>query len=94
MKTITTIQAVDLIKETAGKVFTVIFTKKDGTSRKMNCRLGVSKYVTGKGMAYTPADYDLMTVFDMQKAEYRTLNLKTLTALQVSKEFYVVVEAA
>ncbi len=92
MKSISTNQAISLIQETHGKVFTAVFTKKDGTARKMNCRLGVSKHVTGKGMAYNPAHYGLMTVFDMKSKDYRTLNLKTLTALQVSKEFYVVIE--
>lgn len=35
-----------------GKFFTVTFIKKDGTIRKMNARLGVTKGLTGKGMAY------------------------------------------
>ncbi len=94
MKTITAFQALKIIKETQGKVFTAVFTKKDGTQRKMNCRLGVQKNLTGKGMAYKPADYDLMTVFDMKINDYRTLNLQTLTALQVAKEFYVIVGGA
>ncbi len=94
MKTINTDKVLSLIKGTDGRVFTAIFTKKDGTTRKMNCRLGVSKNVTGKGMAYTPADYDLITVFDMKAADYRMINIKTVTALQISNEFYVVADVA
>jgi hypothetical protein len=49
------------------RMFSVIFTKKDGSRREMLCRRGVKKGVTGKGMAYNPADYKLLPVFDMQK---------------------------
>ncbi len=90
MTQITMFQAQTLIQKTQGKIFTAVFVKKDGTTRKMNCRLGVSKHVTGKGMAYDPANRGLVTVFDMQAKEYRMINLSTLTALQISKEFFVV----
>jgi hypothetical protein len=90
MKQIDTDKALNLIKKTNGRVFTAIFTKKDGTSRKMNCRLGVQKDLTGQGLAYNPADYDLITVFDMKAKGYRMLNLQTLTALQINGQFYVV----
>jgi len=39
------------IDRTNGKFFTIKFIKKDGTLRKMTCRTGVSKGVTGKGLA-------------------------------------------
>ncbi len=94
MKTINVEKALSLIQGTEGKVFTAIFTKKDGTTRKMNCRTGVSKHVTGKGMAYMPADYNLVTVFDMKAKDYRMINLETLKVLQIAKEFYVVADVA
>jgi hypothetical protein len=91
MKQIDTTKAEKLIRKTKGQVFTAVFTKKDGTVKKMNCRLGVSKGVNGTGLAYNPADYDLVTVWDMKAKNYRMLNLKTLTALQISGEFYIVI---
>jgi hypothetical protein len=91
MKQIDSTKALKLIKSTKGKVFTAVFTKKDGTIRKMNCRLGVSKAIVGTGLAYNPADHNLLTVFDMKEKGYRMLNIETLTALQVSKKFYIVV---
>lgn len=35
-----------IIRKNKGKFFTVVFTKADGTERKMNCRTGVKKYLT------------------------------------------------
>ena len=92
MKTINRDKVLELIKSTNGKVFTTVFTKKDGTERKMNCRLGVSKGVTGVGLKFDPSQYDLLPVYDMQAKSYRMINLETVKALQISKEFYVVSE--
>ena len=52
-----------------GSIFTVKFIKRgDGSLRTMNCRKGVKKGVTGKGMAYNPAKMNLIAVYDFQKA--------------------------
>lgn len=78
-----------LIREAkGGRIFSAVFIKKDGTERKMVCRCGVKKYLTGEGMKYNPADYGLLTVFDMQKREYRMINLKTLIRLKVNGAVY------
>ena len=37
----------EILQTTKGKFFTVEFVKKDGTLRKMNCRLGVAKDLKG-----------------------------------------------
>lgn len=90
MKPITSKKAVELIKATDGKIFKVTFRKKDGTFRRMNCRLGVQKDLTGKGMAYKPEDYNLMTVYDMEKEGYRMINLNTLLYVTVGGVKYQV----
>lgn len=61
----------NFIKQTEnGQLFTVEFIKRgDDTLRMMNCRRGVKKGVTGKGLAFNPADYALLVVFDMQKMD-------------------------
>jgi len=82
----------DLILNSNGRVFTVVFKKKDGSDRKMNCRIGVTKHVNCTGLAYNPANYDLIPVFDMQVKNYRMVNLDTVKALQIDKQFYVVTE--
>ena len=51
---ISTEEAKQLIKDTKGKFFTVTFTKKDGTTRVMNARLGVKAYLKGGDLPYDP----------------------------------------
>lgn len=82
------IEKVKLLLEKAkdGKVFAVDFTKKDGTPRTMTARLGVKKGVTGVGKRYKPADYDLLCVFDMQKAAFRTIGLDTVERVTIGGE--------
>lgn len=65
-----------------GKFFTVTFIKKDGTIRKMNARLGVTKGLTGKGMAYNPIERNLLPVFDVQKQAYRMINAETIQEIK------------
>lgn len=91
MKTITQENAVKLIKSTQGRIFAVEFTKKDGSNRQMNCRLGVTKHLKGGELAYDPAEYDLMTVFDVKKNAYRMISIETLKKVIVDGEEYRVV---
>ena len=72
----------DIIGTTNGKVFSVDFTKKDGTSRHMNCRLGVKKHLRG-GKSTTSHKTNLVTVFDMQAGDYRCINLDTVTHIRL-----------
>jgi hypothetical protein len=76
----------DLIRTSEGKIFSVRFVKKDGTERLMVARLGVTSYLKGGTKAYDPADYDLITVFDMQKQAYRSINLQTILDIKVNNE--------
>ena len=62
----------------SGHFFTAVFIKKDDTIRQMHCRIGVKKYVNGKGMKYNPLEKGLLTVWDRQKEAYRMINLKRL----------------
>ena len=71
------------IYKTNGKIFSAVFTKKDGEKRKMICRQGVAKYVTGKGLKFKPEERNLICVFDMRKNAYRFINLETLQSLKV-----------
>ena len=71
------------LKEMVGsKIFSVIFQKKDGTIREMVCRLGVTKHLKGRELKYSPEDFNYLTVFDMQKQEYRTINVSTLRQIK------------
>lgn len=87
--TMTTQEIINLIKtETRpgvdkGKLFEVTFTKKDGTIRKMRCRLGVQRNLTGKGMSWNPEDRGMLTVWSADSQGYRNVNLATVTSLRL-----------
>ena len=85
--------AKELIKEMqSGKFFTVEFIKKDGSRRVMNCRTGVKKYTNGKGLSFNPIAKSLLPVFDLQKKDYRFINLSTIIWVQVSGVKYWVTD--
>ena len=94
MKTITKGEALSLILKSNGKVFSAVFTKKDGSDRHINCRLGVSKGVTGKGLKFDPKQYNLLNVYDMQSKGHKFINIETLRSVQIEKTVYVICEAA
>lgn len=88
--TITRRKAVNIIRGTGGRIFTALFKKKDGTMRTMNCRLGVTSHLKGGELKFNPDDYKLMVVFDVQKKEYRMINLASLRRLRVNGAKYVI----
>ena len=79
-----------------GRIFSAVFTKKDGSERKMNCRKGVKKHLKGGTLKYNPADHGLIGVCDMQLVRkgdtnpYRMLNIKTTTEIHTNKKRYFV----
>ena len=55
-----------------GRFFRVTFVKKDGSIRRMVCRIGVAKYVKGTGHE---APDNIVTVYDMQAKGYRAFDV-------------------
>jgi hypothetical protein len=82
--------AKELIFDTKGKFFTVTFIKKDGSERVMNARLGVKKYLKGGTLAYDPAEFNYITVYDMGAKGYRMVNANTIKNLKIGKNEYIV----
>jgi hypothetical protein len=71
-----------LKRELKGKFFSATFLKKDGTVRKINCRLGVVKALRGGELRYNAEAANNLVVFDIQKKEYRTIPLDKLITLR------------
>lgn len=72
------------IKEFVGnKIFTVTFTKKDGTIRNLNGRIGVIKHLKG-GDKTVPESY--VVVYDLVKKAYRCFNPETVIKVKCGKE--------
>lgn len=66
-------------KARTGKIFTVGFIKRgDGEPRKMLCRCGVYKHVSGVGARYDALSKNLLRVWDLEKTGYRQINLDWL----------------
>lgn len=74
------------IQELKGKIFSVSFTKKDGSIRDMLCRTGVKKHLRGGELKYNPIDKGLLTVWDLQKKGYRMVNLEALISIKIQGE--------
>jgi hypothetical protein len=87
-RTISKQEAAQIIKSTKGKYFTVSFTKKDGTNRVMNARLGVKVYLKGGTLPYNPDEKGLIPVFDAKIKGYRMVNINTINKLIVDKVEY------
>ena len=73
---------------TKGKIFSVVFTKKNGEDRKMHCRLGVTKHL--KGGISRNSNPNHIVVYDLDKKAYRTLNLATVKEFNFQGKVYTV----
>ena len=74
------------IQTAESTIFSVEFIKKDGTVRNMVARLNVKKGVNGNGMSYDPIAKGLLPVWDLKANNFRMINLKTVTKLQIKGE--------
>tara|TARA_A100001011_G_scaffold327416_1_gene351532 strand:+ start:111 stop:392 length:282 start_codon:yes stop_codon:yes gene_type:complete len=83
---------IDLLKGSNGTMVSASFIKKNGEDRILNGRLGVKKHLKGGELKYNPSDYDLMTIFDVQKKQYRMINLETLYSMKVKGEEYEIIK--
>ena len=89
MKTLNRNQLVDFINNTSGKFFTVAFTKKDGSTRVMTARTGVTKHLKG-GTATYSANPNNIGVFDTVKGGYRCFDKNSVKVITFKDETYVV----
>ena len=84
-------QAKELIKDSKGKIFAATFTKKDGTHRLMNARIG-KQYAskTGRKAPYKAEEFNMMPLYDMRIKAFRMLNFNTLLTLSINKTKYTI----
>ena len=90
MQTINRNKAKELIKGSKGLIFAATFTKKDGTHRLMNARIGKKYTPTGKAAPYKAEDYNLLPVYDMKIKAFRMININTLTNLSINANKYII----
>lgn len=92
METLHRVHAESFLRGLSGKVFSVIFTKKNGEVRKMVGRLGVRRYVKGGTNPAADRKYPYIIVYDFQKRGYRTVNLDTLEEIRTGGRIYRVID--
>lgn len=68
------------IAETRGKIFSIVFVKKDNTQRRMLARTGVRKYLSGGESKLNPEKF--ITVYDLQNKGYRAVNVDTVQQIK------------
>jgi len=88
---ITQKEAEMILRGTKGKVFSVVFYKKDGTKRQLQGRLGVHKDLKGKGSSVANHK-EYITVYEMHNG-YRNVNLNTIDTITFGKIVYKVKES-
>ena len=69
----------DFIAQSKGKFITINFIKKDGTARKLNGRIGVTKHLKG-GVSTVNTDQYLV-VYDTVAQGYRSVNKDTIVSV-------------
>lgn len=79
------------LRANGGKYFSVEFTKKDGSIRKLTGRFGVSKDLRGGVNKVVKDDNSYITVYDKDKKSYRTVNLDTVRFVKMNHQVYKVV---
>jgi hypothetical protein len=90
MKTMSRDEVREAIMSLQGKIFSVHFIKKDNTERKMVCRTGVKKNLTGEGLAFDPIEKNLVSVWDMQANGYRFIPVDRILSIKMQGETYEV----
>ena len=81
-------QAQLLMSASKGTIFTVTYLKKDGSTRVLNGRSGVTKDVNGNGLRYDPAKKGLVPIYDLKAKGHRMVNLNTVKSLKIRGHEY------
>jgi hypothetical protein len=82
--------ATEVLESMNGTFFSVSFIKRsDGSFRKMHCRKGVKKYITGEGLKYNPSEQGLLPVWEVNKG-YKMIPLSNVTSFNAHGAEFVV----
>lgn len=71
----------EVLLNSNGLFVTVTFTKKDGSERVLNGRLGVKKHLRGGVSTLNPDLY--VTIYDVVNEGYRAVNRATIKTVKV-----------
>jgi hypothetical protein len=72
-------------------IFSVVFNKRDGSFRTMNCRRGVYKYTIENPSRTKKANPEnIVTVFEMSKKQYRSFDVERVKEIRAARKCFVV----
>jgi hypothetical protein len=81
----------DIIKSFGGRLFSVTFVKADRTVRVLTGRMHVTKFLAHSDKPKRKHTKDnLVTVFDIHKKEYRSVNVDTVSHIKGNRETFIV----
>ena len=89
--TISRTKVYNKLMDNKGKFFSCTFTKKDGSTRRLCGRLGVTQHLKGGVNKVQRPDNNYVTVWDREIEDYRTLNLATVTEINIAGQSLKVV---
>ena len=72
----------------SGRIFSIKFRKLDGTVKTINARLGVRKYLNGKGMRYVPENHNLIIIYSMTDKGYRAIKKHNIESIKYNGVIY------
>lgn len=70
------------IYDSKGRFLTVEFIKKDGSKRKINGRLGVTKYLAGGACNLDLRKY--IVIYDLKAKGYRAINKASILSVNTT----------
>ncbi len=74
-KKVTLKKIINEILKTNKEEIEVLFIKRStGEERLMRCMMGVTEHLKGGTLGYDPTSHNLITVFDIDKQAYRSIN--------------------
>ena len=81
-----TVDLAKIIAQTNSKIFLVVFTKTDGSERKMLAKVGVKRYLSkNPNKRKVKTNINIVKVFDMEKKEYRSIKLDSIRHFSCGK---------
>ena len=93
MKIVTRDQMIAKIRSTNGQIMSILYrsARSDNHVRRLNCMLGVKKYLVGTGKA-APESAKVVTVYDLGEKSYRSLAFEGIIQAEIGKVTYEVRE--
>jgi hypothetical protein len=84
-------QLKDLLVRQSGRFVGIEFTKKDGSVRSLNGRLGVVKHLRGPSGSTDRLDLPYITVYDVTARGYPSVNMATVSKVRaVNTDFAII----